>query len=498
MPTGDDEVQAASSGERGDTVTARDARRGLAWGPAAIGWVLLGLLAASEPELVHAQGSEDVNAGQFDFSLPGARSLGMGGAFIALADDATSAYSNPAGLIQLGRPEVSLEYRGWDFEATAIDRGHAFGQPTGRGLDTVSGVVYDSFPSRTSGISFASLVYPRSKWAFGLFGHQFPQFETSKDIQGAFFNCSGGYLETDTMPFCQRLVERTGGIDRVQPKEQEIRIGLWSAGATLSYRITPSLSVGLSGLYYSFSIDSVNRVFSTAAPDDLYGPKNTARLDVVSTQKGDDDAFALNGGFRWSLRSWTLAGAYRKGPAFHYDSSIVAGPAHREACPAGVCSQQTVRFKVPDTFAVGLAFRPTPAWTVTLQYDFVEFSDFLEQGQTSALQGNAERVLNEGLKLDDAHRFRFGFEYLRVFAGSQVLALRGGVWHDSAHRAYFNADPDSGLPYPQYALLFPRGSGQTHGSAGVGFVVQPHFQVDAAIDFSELYRTISVSTIWKF
>jgi hypothetical protein len=28
---------------------------------------------------------------------PGARSLGLGGAFVALADDATAAYANPAG-----------------------------------------------------------------------------------------------------------------------------------------------------------------------------------------------------------------------------------------------------------------------------------------------------------------------------------------------------------------------------------------------------------------
>jgi hypothetical protein len=97
--------------------------------PRTSAWTLIALLAAAVP--ARSQGTEDVNAGQFDFSLPGARSLGMGGSFIALADDATSAYSNPAGLIQLGRPEVSIEYRGWDFEATAIDRGHAFGTPTG-------------------------------------------------------------------------------------------------------------------------------------------------------------------------------------------------------------------------------------------------------------------------------------------------------------------------------------------------------------------------------
>ena len=38
----------------------------------------------------------------------GARALGMGSAFIAIADDATAASWNPGGLIQLDRPEISV------------------------------------------------------------------------------------------------------------------------------------------------------------------------------------------------------------------------------------------------------------------------------------------------------------------------------------------------------------------------------------------------------
>ena len=38
----------------------------------------------------------------------GARAVGMGGAFIAIADDATAASWNPAGLIQLETPELSI------------------------------------------------------------------------------------------------------------------------------------------------------------------------------------------------------------------------------------------------------------------------------------------------------------------------------------------------------------------------------------------------------
>ena len=43
----------------------------------------------------------------------GARALGMGGAFIAVADDATAASWNPGGLVQLERPEISAVGEGF-------------------------------------------------------------------------------------------------------------------------------------------------------------------------------------------------------------------------------------------------------------------------------------------------------------------------------------------------------------------------------------------------
>src|SRR5207249_5301279 len=50
---------------------------------------------------------------QFNFGNPGARSLGMGGAFLGLADDASAAEANPAGLTILRKPEISIEARNY-------------------------------------------------------------------------------------------------------------------------------------------------------------------------------------------------------------------------------------------------------------------------------------------------------------------------------------------------------------------------------------------------
>src|SRR3569832_78161 len=56
---------------------------------------------------------ESLSGLQFNFGNPGARSLGMGGAFIGLADDASAAEANPAGLTILRKPEDSEEGRNY-------------------------------------------------------------------------------------------------------------------------------------------------------------------------------------------------------------------------------------------------------------------------------------------------------------------------------------------------------------------------------------------------
>lgn len=72
-------------------------------------WAAGCLLAACVLVSIPAAAQIRVNSSP-NFVGSGARALGMGGAFIAIADDATAASWNPGGLTQLERPELGLVY----------------------------------------------------------------------------------------------------------------------------------------------------------------------------------------------------------------------------------------------------------------------------------------------------------------------------------------------------------------------------------------------------
>jgi hypothetical protein len=91
---------------------------------------------------------------------PGARSLGLGGAFVALADDATAAWANPSGLMQLVRPEISAEGRSWSEDRAGV-------------------------ASNRSSLGFLSFVLPRRTWSLAIYGQTLSSLEFPGQWQGA-------------------------------------------------------------------------------------------------------------------------------------------------------------------------------------------------------------------------------------------------------------------------------------------------------------------------
>lgn len=115
--------------------------------------LVVGLLAVLVCPPIEAQSS--LHRLEFSFSNPGARSMGFGGAFVALADDPTAAFANPAGLVQLARPEVFLDVR-LGFESDEASSTFSFEEGS----------------TDVTNLSFLSFVYPVGRCSLSVYGHQ--------------------------------------------------------------------------------------------------------------------------------------------------------------------------------------------------------------------------------------------------------------------------------------------------------------------------------------
>jgi long-chain fatty acid transport protein len=460
--------------------------------------VLLGLPGESA-----AQTNSEINAGiQFDFPLPGARSLGMAGAFVAVADDATAAVANPAGLSNLGRPEVSAEVRGWRFTSATPSNGHAFGQPTNVGVDTISGVVDGQTSQNTAGVSFLSAVFPAGRFAVGIYRHEQAQFRANAVSDGPFISNQG---QTN---------------DRLPPFTGTIGLDIVNYGVSLAYRVGGGLTIGGGAALSDFSLNSrtsiylylpfdigliqpSNRVAFTGAGQ-AFGTASFAdsnRLgDIVET--GTDHGAAFNFGvlFRPTGQKWSAGGAVRLNPEFHYEEASRWGPAQPDPAARGtlIAPQITVAFKVPDVYSIGGSFRATDVFLLAAQFDRVQFSQLSRnlQDVNGTTGGESHLAVVQDLRLPDSNQIRFGTEYALVRA-NRVVSLRAGTAYESGHQmTYTQSTPTD---FTRLGVLYPPNPpGQWHVTAGLGVAFATSFQVDAGVDVSKRTPTVSVSSVYRF
>src|SRR5438445_4379438 len=114
-------------------------------------------VAAALPAAAQNTDIESLSGLTFNFGNPGARSLGMGGAFLGLADDASASEANPAGLTILRKPEFSIETRNYQEQQVFSTSGT---------YPDIQRTAFSHYSQRAD-IAFASFVYPIKKFTLG-------------------------------------------------------------------------------------------------------------------------------------------------------------------------------------------------------------------------------------------------------------------------------------------------------------------------------------------
>ena len=426
------------------------------------------------PATVFAITDDDVNQVlEFNFTNPGARSLSLGGAFTGLADDATAAYANPAGLTILETQEFSFEARYTSNERTYASGGVVLNTipQTRTALDT-SSLEFASDTSDNTALSFASYVIPTEQATYAFYYHRLGDFEARIDAAEIFFQNSATASGSEPNQ-TQRIFAKNGNL----------AYQVENFGASAAFKITEDISIGASWIYSDFSISSSN----------LRDGANGATSRQL--QMGEDSTFTYSLGALWRINStWNLGIAYRHGGSFEYSATNTV-----LTLPGGATPPQSrileASFKVPDILSAGLAYRPNDTWLVTLDANKVGYS------RTSRGIESTLNVVPSKLGMRDIIEYRLGVEY--AVPGSTGIYVRGGAWLDRDHRLSFNGQTPTNCTVPtsfldcRTAAIFPSGDDEVHYSFGLGWRLGS-VQLNMAADFSDFIDTYSISGIVPF
>lgn len=464
-----------------------------------IGALLVALVAI--PAAAQNVDIEALSGLQFNFGNPGARSLGMGGAFLGLADDASAAEANPAGLTILRKPEVSLEVRNYLEEQVFTTSG------------TFPQIERSAFThhSDRAVITFGSAVLPVKKFTFGLYYHEPLNNEGGgavvpfrDEITGQvtplpnfYLPATGSgnnitYSDPVTRQQCEQIrVQKNNPFAclefRVDPFVSALSVRQRTYGITGAWQIHPKFSIGLTARHQRFL-----ETAATFRYTQQFNPKQsliqaTAREKNGQVELAEESDTTFAAGFKWAPSDKiSFGGVYKQGAEF--DAPLFYADANTDF---EFINAAATKFHMPDIAGVGVSVRPIPTLTVNFDAVSVKYSNLVDDfvSATADVEG-----LDDPFTADDVIELRIGAEYL--FSTKIPFALRAGYWRDPAHSVVWNG-PVNDPNFIAEALLYPKGEDQQHISIGAGLAWQ-RFQIDAAYDTSEHYKVGSISMVTRF
>ena len=422
---------------------------------------------------------------QFDFVSPGARSLGLAGAFTGVADDATAAATNPAGLLQLKNfQEVSVEARIWKYVTPFVRGGRVSGDVKNRGVDTRASLDIGETSARAGGPAFMSYVYPHGRLRLAAYRQELSHLRAHATSEGFFFLRAGDPGDHREVPF---HVDR-----RVDVTNYGVAVGLrathFDPGGPEPDRF---LDVGIGIQASSLSLVSLIRGFEITWPpgaQDLYAPPDYAQLLYEGHQLADTWAPAFNAGLLWRATSrFQVGAAFRRGANFRFDGGFRYPDHLGQSGRERENSDYTGNFKVPDVSSFGVRYAPKQTVNIAFEVSRIEYSQLLRFTRNTIVFSSA---IASAYDIPNVTELHFGAEY-------QSPTLK----YHPMFRAGVRSDPDHALTYSgtndQWRVL-PPGESLVHFAFGATVPFSTALEFSAGADMSSRPVVVSFSTILRF
>lgn len=358
----------------------------------------------------------------------GARALGMGGAFIAVADDATAASWNPGGLIQLEKPEISIVggYVNRTENNTFGNNPEASGKQSANDID----------------LNYLSIAYP-----FNVANHN---MVVSLNYQRLYdFNRSWNFsLDAQNPLFTTPTAY-----------QYEQKGALYALGLAYSAEITPRFSAGVTFNYWGDFIrkNEWQQTYNMNGNISLGGFPGTFKSEKIETY--GFSGWNANLGFLFKMTErWTLGGVFKTPFTASIDHQVrednrVTYPTFPAANTRTVKNRTySDELRMPLSYGLGLTYRFSDGFTISGDLYRTHWSDFIYRNyqgmETSPISGKPAGSSD----IAKTNWLRLGGEYL-IIGADYVIPLRAGIFYDPA--------PADGSPDDYYG--FALGSGIAYG-----------------------------------
>ena len=381
----------------------------------------------------------------------GMKAMGMGGAFVGLADDPTALYYNPAGITQLkGKMNFAATYTFGIFHPKIH-------HPE----------IVDMY-----GVTRAQADTKEQDWRWA----QIPSFYVTYKIND---KLTAGFAFF--APFGTATDWTHTWIGRYFADKTDLRT--YDFNPTIAYKVSDKLSVAF-GIDYVYSTVEIKKSISypmiaAQAPGltlaqqmSLYNNFYNRNYDVDVKLKGDTDSSGRGWGFNVGLLfkpndCWQIGAIYRsevdldfKGHAsYQYMPGAVALGAKNLLQRTGISSS----IKLPDYLAIGIVNKSFKNWTLAFDFYWTGWSDYKSLNvKFDDFAGQKGYVSKTRKDWNDVIALRFGAEY-------QInnWAFRFGYMHDESP----TKDSTRG---PELAC-----SDRNDFTVGVGYKYK-NFSIDAA------------------
>ena len=357
----------------------------------------------------------------------GARAIGMGGAFIGVADDATAASWNPGGLTQLLLPEMS-------FVGTFTNRKES--------LDVkIYPEASDQFRISNSDITYFSMAYP---------------FNAGDRNMIIAITYQQLYDMNRHWTFQYYVIDDDFNMDYYVDYHQ--KGSLSALGLSYCIEITPDFSLGFTVNIWDndMSDNHWTQIYDHSILDHGDIDEDPTLIEYQKIETYSFNGTNFNVGFLWNINSNFTLGAVLK-TSFWAD---IDHTIHRDNDPSNNINQHE-KIKMPLSYGMGIVYRFSDNLYVSGDM-YKTHWDQLSHVDAYGIESNPTSEKEFYTHMDATHQFRIGAEYL--FANPykhQIFAIRSGIFYD----------PMPSMEHPDDYYGF---------SLGLGFTKNEWFSCDIA------------------